>query len=137
MAESPSSLYNYPSKPLSWNERDVLLFANSIGCEPEDGLHYLYVRFDSSLPSPILFKLMSAIGTPPQLLRLPDLSHRPHFQTRLHQHGIFQATFYETPHATERVHTWISEAGYWTGCGWGEDVGGCAVSPSSLFPYSS
>ncbi|KAF2170496.1 hypothetical protein M409DRAFT_64215 [Zasmidium cellare ATCC 36951] len=38
MAEA---LYEYPLKPVSWNERDLLLFANSIGCEPSE-LHFLY-----------------------------------------------------------------------------------------------
>lgn len=36
------TLYEYPLKPVAWNERDVLLFANSIGCEPAE-LQFLYV----------------------------------------------------------------------------------------------
>ena len=39
------TLYEYPLKPVSWNERDVLLFANSIGCEPSE-LQYLYVSLE-------------------------------------------------------------------------------------------
>lgn len=81
MTTSTSSLYTYPPKPLSWNERDVLLFANSIGCEPEDGLHYLYVRPCSPTLLPLSLTLTIALGTPPQLLRLPNLPHRPHLQT--------------------------------------------------------
>ncbi|KAI5361483.1 Putative maoC-like dehydratase domain, HotDog domain superfamily [Septoria linicola] len=38
---SSQSLYQYPIKPASWNERDLLIFAASIGCDAED-LQYGY-----------------------------------------------------------------------------------------------
>ncbi|KAF2236811.1 peroxisomal dehydratase [Viridothelium virens] len=38
---TPGAGFEYPSKPVSWLKRDVLLFANSIGCTAEE-LHFLY-----------------------------------------------------------------------------------------------
>ncbi|KAK4983037.1 hypothetical protein LTR66_008983 [Elasticomyces elasticus] len=37
----PGVGFEYPPKPVSWYKRDVLLFANSIGCTVEE-LHFLY-----------------------------------------------------------------------------------------------
>jgi peroxisomal enoyl-CoA hydratase 2 len=34
--------YEYPTEEVSWLKRDVLLFANSIGCTADE-LHFLYV----------------------------------------------------------------------------------------------
>ncbi|KAK3064025.1 hypothetical protein LTS18_010815 [Coniosporium uncinatum] len=37
----PGAGFEYPSIPVSWLKRDVLLFANSIGCKADE-LHFLY-----------------------------------------------------------------------------------------------
>ena len=34
--------YEFPPQKVSWLKRDVLLFANTIGCEMDE-LHFLYV----------------------------------------------------------------------------------------------
>ncbi|KAL5611809.1 hypothetical protein BROUX41_000616 [Berkeleyomyces rouxiae] len=39
----PGVGFEYPPLPVSWNRRDLLLFANSIGCTADE-LHYLYER---------------------------------------------------------------------------------------------
>jgi len=38
----PGAGHTYPPQEVSWLKRDVLLFANSIGCKAEE-LHFLYV----------------------------------------------------------------------------------------------
>lgn len=43
MSSSPGVGFQYPSQEVSWLKRDVLLFANSIGCTANE-LHFLYVR---------------------------------------------------------------------------------------------
>ncbi len=43
-SSDPGVGFEFPSYPVSWLKRDVLLFANSIGCTAEE-LHFLYVRF--------------------------------------------------------------------------------------------
>ncbi|KAF3769240.1 Thioesterase/thiol ester dehydrase-isomerase [Cryphonectria parasitica EP155] len=37
----PGVGFEYPPKPVAWLKRDALLFANSIGCKPDE-LHFLY-----------------------------------------------------------------------------------------------
>jgi len=39
----PGAGFEYPEVEVSWLKRDVLLFANSIGCKADE-LHFLYVR---------------------------------------------------------------------------------------------
>lgn len=39
----PGAGFEYPPAEVSWLKRDVLLFANSIGCTADE-LHFLYVR---------------------------------------------------------------------------------------------
>ncbi|KAI4144471.1 MAG: hypothetical protein LQ340_006637, partial [Diploschistes diacapsis] len=39
----PGAGFEYPAMEVSWLKRDVLLFANSIGCTANE-LHFLYVR---------------------------------------------------------------------------------------------
>lgn len=39
----PGAGFEYPERQVAWNQRDVLLFANSIGCTSADELHFLYV----------------------------------------------------------------------------------------------
>jgi hypothetical protein len=39
---SPGAGFEYPPAEVSWLQRDVLLFANSIGCKADE-LHFLYV----------------------------------------------------------------------------------------------
>ena len=54
-----------PSVPVAWNRRDVLLFANSIGCQPDEPW-YLYVSPGVVLPS------LAAVFIEGFNLRLPD-----------------------------------------------------------------
>lgn len=46
----PGAGFEYPTAEVSWLKRDVLLFANSIGCTTDE-LHFLYVRL-KCLPYP-------------------------------------------------------------------------------------
>lgn len=39
---SPGAGHEFPPQAVSWQKRDVLLFANSIGCKADE-LHFLYV----------------------------------------------------------------------------------------------
>jgi len=39
---SPGAGFEYPAQEVSWLKRDVLLFANSIGCTAADELHFLF-----------------------------------------------------------------------------------------------
>ncbi len=41
---SPGAGHEYEPTEVSWLKRDILLFANSIGCTADE-LHFLYVRF--------------------------------------------------------------------------------------------
>lgn len=43
----PGAGFEYPPVEVSWLKRDVLLFANSIGCTADE-LHFLYVRYRSA-----------------------------------------------------------------------------------------
>jgi peroxisomal enoyl-CoA hydratase 2 len=38
----PGAGFEYPRRAVTWTKRDVLLFANSIGCQADE-LHFLYV----------------------------------------------------------------------------------------------
>jgi len=40
---TPGAGHEYEPYPVAWTKRDVLLFANSIGCTVDE-LQYLYVR---------------------------------------------------------------------------------------------
>lgn len=40
---APGAGHEFPAQEVSWQKRDVLLFANSIGCKADE-LHFLYVR---------------------------------------------------------------------------------------------
>lgn len=40
---APGAGHEFPAKAVSWQKRDVLLFANSIGIKADE-LHFLYVR---------------------------------------------------------------------------------------------
>lgn len=48
---APGAGHEYPRQDVSWQKRDVLLFANSIGAKADE-LHFLYVSirvdYDSS-----------------------------------------------------------------------------------------
>jgi hypothetical protein len=39
---APGAGHEFPAKEVSWQKRDVLLFANSIGIKADE-LHFLYV----------------------------------------------------------------------------------------------
>ncbi|OCL04403.1 Thioesterase/thiol ester dehydrase-isomerase [Glonium stellatum] len=44
--------FEYPPATVAWNRRDVLLFANSIGCTTSSGLHFLYENHALFSPFP-------------------------------------------------------------------------------------
>lgn len=67
----PGVGFEYPPVPVTWHKRDVLLFANSIGCTVDE-LHFLYVG-NSKLSTCGARWLKCGSGTTPQLLRLPHL----------------------------------------------------------------
>jgi hypothetical protein len=41
---APGAGHEFPAQEVSWQKRDVLLFANSIGCKADE-LQFLYVGF--------------------------------------------------------------------------------------------
>jgi hypothetical protein len=43
----PGAGFEYPPTEVAWLKRDALLFAQSIGCTPEE-LHFLYVRINAA-----------------------------------------------------------------------------------------
>ena len=43
---APGAGHEFPAKAVSWQKRDVLLFANSIGVKANE-LHFLYVSYRS------------------------------------------------------------------------------------------
>lgn len=68
---APGAGHEFPSQEVSWQKRDVLLFANSIGVKVDE-LHFLYVRFlfDWYLSALISDTLL---GVAPELRCFPDL----------------------------------------------------------------
>lgn len=77
---NPGAGFEYPPQEVSWNQRDVLLFANSIGCTTDE-LHFLYVRSRSVkayFPN-IEPKTDTLIGTPSKICGLPNISHHPSY----------------------------------------------------------
>lgn len=73
--KGPGVGFEYPRKEVAWNQRDALLFANTVGCTADE-LHFLYVcctylLFPRSCNRVTYFR----IGTSPQLCHLPNLSH--------------------------------------------------------------
>lgn len=74
---SPGAGHQFPSQEVSWLKRDVLLFANSIGCTADE-LHFLYVSRPQS-PTYAILTLMidrNSIPTSPSSLPTPSLSVR-------------------------------------------------------------
>jgi len=71
----PGAGFEYPPSEVSWLKRDVLLFANSIGCTADE-LHFLYVQLPMD-PAAETLMLTPLPGTSSQLQRLPDLRNGP------------------------------------------------------------
>ena len=67
--------YEYPTEEVSWLKRDVLLFANSIGCTVDE-LYFLYVCPDLS-GTAILWLTISHSGTASEILCVSYLLHHP------------------------------------------------------------
>jgi hypothetical protein len=67
--------YEFPTEEVSWLKRDVLLFANSIGCTADE-LHFLYV---CSNLFPQTHRQLTAYcaGTAPKLCCLSYLLYHP------------------------------------------------------------
>jgi hypothetical protein len=70
---APGAGHEFPRQEVSWQKRDVLLFANSIGVKADE-LHFLYVSFMSSTLNRSSHWFL---GTSPQLRRLPYLLSHP------------------------------------------------------------
>lgn len=51
---APGVGHEYPPVAVSWLKRDVLLFANSIGCQADE-LHFLFVSYQARLKKPNVF----------------------------------------------------------------------------------
>jgi len=49
----PGVGFEYPRQEVSWLQRDVLLFANTVGCTVDE-LHFLYVCFSASQSKSII-----------------------------------------------------------------------------------
>ena len=45
---APGAGHEFPAQEVSWQKRDVLLFANSIGCKADE-LQFLYVGLQEQL----------------------------------------------------------------------------------------
>lgn len=71
---SPGAGHQFPSQEVAWLKRDVLLFANSIGCTADE-LHFLYVSPHQRLKA----SSNARPGTPPRLRCVPYLPrHSPY-----------------------------------------------------------
>lgn len=82
----PGAGHEFPSQEVSWQKRDVLLFANSIGVKVDE-LHFLYVRFlfDWYLSALTSYTLL---GAAPELCCFPDLPpDSPYVTNRGALHG--------------------------------------------------
>jgi hypothetical protein len=66
--------HEFPTEEVSWLKRDVLLFANSIGCTADE-LHFLYVCSNLSRTPPQL--TASSTGAASKLCRLSYLLYHP------------------------------------------------------------
>lgn len=76
---APGAGHEFPAKAVSWQKRDVLLFANSIGIKADE-LHFLYVRH---LPPCGIALSDRSSGTSSQFLGLPDLPFDPSYVDRI------------------------------------------------------
>lgn len=69
----PGVGFEYPSVPVSWYKRDVLLFANAIGCDAKDELHFLYVCALATFNPERMDRTEGLIGIPPKVQHIPYL----------------------------------------------------------------
>ncbi len=70
----PGVGFEYPRQKVSWLQRDLLLFANSIGAKADE-LHLLYVRIDFPNPCSRNCALTMILGAAPQLCRFSHISN--------------------------------------------------------------
>jgi peroxisomal enoyl-CoA hydratase 2 len=90
----PGAGFEYPPKEVSWLKRDVLLFANSIGCT-DDELHFLYVPLPYSQAPYLQFLItkqelhpnFSVFPTYPIILRRFSPSSPPQPLPNISQHS--------------------------------------------------
>lgn len=68
--KGPGVGFEYPAIEVAWGKRDLLLFANSIGCTVDE-LHFLYVSSPHVIATFVIAKTVS--GTAPAICRLPNL----------------------------------------------------------------
>lgn len=71
----PGAGFEYPRAEVSWLKRDVLLFANSIGCTVDE-LHFLYARISFKL---FMIVLLTFVGTASRLRCLPYIPNHPSY----------------------------------------------------------
>lgn len=73
----PGVGFEYPPQEVSWLKRDVLLFANTVGCTDQE-LHFLYVNTSLHfLPSTIGLGTDAFLGAQPWVPSLPYIPYRP------------------------------------------------------------
>lgn len=74
----PGVGFEYPPQKVSWLQRDLLLFANSIGAKADE-LHLLYVRIPVMLRFSLhrVHGLTENAGASPRLCCLSHIPHRP------------------------------------------------------------
>ncbi|GAB7351435.1 hypothetical protein MBLNU459_g2101t1 [Dothideomycetes sp. NU459] len=96
----PGVGFEYPPVPVSWHKRDVLLFANSIGCTVDE-LHFLYELHPNFSVFPTYSILLPFKGTTPEVIdfyaaqnskraAIPDV---PKFDSRRVVHGEQSISF--------------------------------------------
>ncbi|KAI4722711.1 Thioesterase/thiol ester dehydrase-isomerase [Aureobasidium sp. EXF-10727] len=97
----PGVGFEYPSVPVSWYKRDVLLFANAIGCDAKDELHFLYEFHPKFSTFPTYSIILPFKGTSAEIIDfyasqnskravIPDV---PKFDSRRVVHGEQSITF--------------------------------------------
>jgi hypothetical protein len=72
---APGAGHEFPRQEVSWQKRDVLLFANSIGIKADE-LHFLYVSFMAISPNR---RSDWCLGTSPELRSVPYLLSHPSY----------------------------------------------------------
>lgn len=75
----PGAGFEFKPKDVTWNKRDSLLFASSIGADIDE-LQFVFV---STKLRSYLFQADLDPGERPELPSLPDLRHRPSYRNSI------------------------------------------------------
>ncbi|KAI5255744.1 Thioesterase/thiol ester dehydrase-isomerase [Aureobasidium subglaciale] len=97
----PGVGFEYPAVPVSWYKRDVLLFANAIGCDAKDELHFLYELDRRFQAFPTFSIVLPFRGTSPEVIdfytsqnsKRAAIPGVPKFDSRKVVHGEQAITF--------------------------------------------